>query len=232
MSFADLGWRAVAANVSDLAAMGADPRYLLIAAMLGPGLTLEDVDALAEGIAEGCRAHDVRVAGGDIVRATTTGVTIAAYGCVPALRPLLRRDTRAGDRVVAPALLGPSAARAFALIGTPAAPRSSPGAAAARTARPEARVALGTRRRRRRCRVCHRHQRRAAAGPRTPRGALTRRHRSRGGAGAAAPRRRRAPLGAHVCACDLALGGGEDFELALTGEREALTHLETPGGAL
>src|SRR3990170_4998314 len=55
MSMADLGWRAVAANVSDLAAMGAEPQYLLIATMLAPELPLAAIDALVDGIAEGCR---------------------------------------------------------------------------------------------------------------------------------------------------------------------------------
>ena len=50
MAYGDAGWRAVAANVSDLAAMGAEPQYLLIATTIGPALTIDDLDALIEGI--------------------------------------------------------------------------------------------------------------------------------------------------------------------------------------
>ncbi len=62
MAYGDVGWRAVTANVSDLAAMGAEPQYLLIAMTLGPAFTVDDLDALVEGLAESCRLHGVRVA--------------------------------------------------------------------------------------------------------------------------------------------------------------------------
>jgi len=226
MTFADLGWRAVAANVSDLAAMGADPRYLLIAAMLGPGLTLAEIDALAEGIAEGCRAHGVRVAGGDIVRAATTGLTIAAYASVPASRPLLRRDAaRAGDRVAVSGTPGAGAA-GLALVdaGRAGEPEGAPLLRAHR--RPEARVALG----------------RAAAeagvlsgidisdGLLQDLGHIA--ERSHVGIEVAAAQLPLHPAAVTLlgeqAALDLALGGGEDFELALAGDGGTLAGLDTP----
>ena len=226
MTFADLGWRAVAANVSDLAAMGADPRYVLVATLLGPGLTLADVDALAEGIAEGCRAHDVRVAGGDLVRAGTTGITIAAFGSTPPARPLLRRDAaRAGDRVAVSGTPG-AAAAGLALIdaGRATEPAAAPLLRAHR--RPQARVHLG----------------RAAAGAGVrcaidisdgllqDLGHIA----ARSGVGieVAAAQVPLHPAAVALlgtgAALDLALGGGEDFELALTGTAEALARLDTP----
>jgi len=225
MSFADLGWRAVATNVSDLAAMGADPRYLLIATMLGPGVTLDDVDALAEGIAEACREHEVRVAGGDIVRAATSGITIAAYGSTPAARPLLRRDAaKVGDRVAVSGTPGASAA-GLALIDAGRAEDPAGATLVRAHRRPMARVALG----------------RAAAhagivcgidisdGLLQDLGHIA--ERSHVGIEIAAAQLPLDPaaviLLGEQTAIDLALGGGEDFELALTGPRPTLVRLDT-----
>jgi len=230
MSMADVGWRAVAANVSDLAAMGAEPQYLLIATLLGPDAGIEDVDGLARGIADACLAMGVRVAGGDIVRAATTGLSIAAYGrVIPAGGEpprLLRRDAaRVGDRVAVSGVIG-AAAAGLALIEARRDddPRAADLVRAHR--RPVGRVALG---------------RSAAArgvgcgidcsdGLLQDLGHIA----ERSGVGieialAQVPVHPAAVelLGA-AAALDLALGGGEDFELLLTGDRDTLMALDTP----
>ena len=51
MALADVGWRCAATSLSDLAAMGAEPGPLLIAAQLGPDVTLADLDAFVDGLA-------------------------------------------------------------------------------------------------------------------------------------------------------------------------------------
>ncbi|MFA7249428.1 MAG: thiamine-phosphate kinase [Dehalococcoidia bacterium] len=230
MSMADAGWRSVAANISDLAAMGAEPQYLLIATLLGPDATLEDVDGLAQGITEACLAHGVRVAGGDIVRASSTGLSIAAFGHVPApageAPALLRRDgARAGDRVAASGYLG-AAAAGLALIeaGRGDDPRAVELVRAHR--RPLGRVALGRAATARgvRCGID------CSDGLLQDLGHVA----ERSGVGievdvAQVPLHPAAIelLGAEA-ALDLALGGGEDFELLLTGAGEALASLSTP----
>lgn len=147
MSFADVGWRAVASALSDLAAMGARPGYLLIAAELGPGLGAGDLDAFADGVAAACRAHGARVAGGNVASARATAFTAAAYGHAAADaegRPLLLRrgDARPGDLVAVSGAPGASAA-GLALIeaGRTAEDGAAPLLAAHR--RPRARLALG-----------------------------------------------------------------------------------------
>ncbi len=96
LSMYDVGWRCVAANVSDLAAMGATPQVLLVTAVLGPTMTIDDLDAFIDGLADGCRAHGVQIAGGDVVRGRSTTFSITALGAARLDRAnraiVLRRD--------------------------------------------------------------------------------------------------------------------------------------------
>ncbi len=115
MAPGDVGWRAVAANVSDLAAMGAEPEYLLVAVVLGRSLTLEQFDGFIDGLAAAALHHGVRVAGGDIVRGGETAFTIAAYGTAAvdgdgAALVMRRGGARAGDAVAVSGMPGSSAA--------------------------------------------------------------------------------------------------------------------------
>ncbi len=147
MSMEDVGWRAIATNVSDLAAMGAAPQIVLIAAVLGPAFTTEDMDHFVDGVAASCRIHDVRVAGGDIVRGGATAFAVTAFGTARLDRNdralVLRRDTaKIGDVV---AVSGTPGAAAAGLAAIEAARTDDPAAEALVRAhrRPLARVALG-----------------------------------------------------------------------------------------
>jgi thiamine-monophosphate kinase len=103
----DIGWKALAVNLSDLAAMGAEPAWALLA------LTLPDADAafverFADGFAELARAHGVALAGGD----TTQGplaVTVTALGFVPHGLALTRGGARVGDALFVTGTLGDAA---------------------------------------------------------------------------------------------------------------------------
>ncbi len=110
----DLGWKALAINVSDVAAMGGTPEYALITLALPGEFRVEDALDFYRGLAEAGRRFGVVVAGGDVVRAAQFIVTVALSG-----RPstagdgtplLLRRDgARAGDAVAVSGHLGDSA---------------------------------------------------------------------------------------------------------------------------
>ena len=133
----DIGWKALAVNLSDLAAMGAEPAWALLA------LTLPDEDAafvqrFAEGFAELARAHGVALTGGD----TTQGplaVTVTALGFVPHDLALTRSGARVGDAVFVTGTLG-DAAGALRLLRDS---ENNGVALRARLDRPEPRIAAG-----------------------------------------------------------------------------------------
>lgn len=111
----DLGWKALAENVSDIAAMGCAPTYALIGLGL-PGTTaVSDVEALYTGLRQCADEYGCQVVGGDTVRAplvilhvTLLGESLAA---APDETPLLTRSAaRPGDLLAVTGHLGGSAA--------------------------------------------------------------------------------------------------------------------------
>jgi len=111
----DLGWKSLAVNLSDAAAMGAQPRYAVVSVGLAGDLPLEAVDAFYRGMADLAARHDTLLVGGDTVRAPCLAITVtvvgetrpAAPGEAP---PLLRRAAgRPGDAVAVTGDLGASA---------------------------------------------------------------------------------------------------------------------------
>lgn len=121
--WSDLGWKSLAINVSDVAALGGAPEYALITLALPGGFLVRDVLDFYRGLAEAGRRFGVVAAGGDIVRAPQFIVTVALSGR-PALSDdgmplLLRRDAaRAGDAIAVSGHPGDSAAGLRLLTGT------------------------------------------------------------------------------------------------------------------
>lgn len=107
----DLGWKSLAVNLSDIAAMGGEPRYALLALGWPPRRELEQALELALGIQEIAREYGVAVIGGDTV-ASPAGVSISltVLGRI-APRQALRRDgARVGDDIYVTGPLGLAAA--------------------------------------------------------------------------------------------------------------------------
>lgn len=132
---ADLGWKALVSCLSDIAAMGGDPRWALVT-VAGPAGTR--IDSLYSGIAEAAEEFGCPVVGGDLSSAPALVVTVAVTGHC-AGTPVLRSGARPGDEVWATGALGGSAAglRALRAGGDPA------GGLARRHARPVPRLAEG-----------------------------------------------------------------------------------------
>lgn len=139
-----IGWKAMASNISDLAAMGAVPRYALAALSAPQGFSLARLEQVYEGLYACADEYGVAVIGGDTTRSPQyVTVTVTAVGEVEAGRALLRSGARAGDAVFVTGPLGLSAAGLDVLMRreTGAAEKWAPLVQAHR--RPRPRVAAG-----------------------------------------------------------------------------------------
>jgi thiamine-monophosphate kinase len=104
LSWRELGWRAAAVNLSDLAASGAHPEALLVTLAAPPSTAVADVVALYEGIAEA----GVPVVGGDTTSSATLVISVTALGRSP--RVPGRDGARPGDLLVISGPLGAAGA--------------------------------------------------------------------------------------------------------------------------
>ena len=76
----ELGWKALAVNLSDIAAMGGTPRYALVSLALPEDTEVDDVTALYTGMLELARECGVAIIGGDTSRAPIVAITITILG--------------------------------------------------------------------------------------------------------------------------------------------------------
>ncbi len=108
---ADVGYKALAVNLSDLAAMGAVPRFALLSLALPADLPIDAVDALVDGWLELARAERVALVGGNITRSPgPLVVDVTASGCAKRRRVLTRGGGRAGDELFVSGTIGGAAA--------------------------------------------------------------------------------------------------------------------------
>ena len=106
----DVGWRAIAANLSDLAAMGAIPLGITIGLSL-PGQTPVDwVEALYQGCDRCLSTYQSKIVGGDICRSSVISVAITAFGQVKPDRVIRRFTAQPGDAIVVTGVHGASRA--------------------------------------------------------------------------------------------------------------------------
>jgi thiamine-monophosphate kinase len=104
-----IGRKALAANLSDLAAMGATPDVFLLS--LGwPANALDEIDDLIEGLADKATGSGISLVGGDLSSAPQRLVSITAFGVLNGGRELLRSGARAGDFVYVSRPVGGAAA--------------------------------------------------------------------------------------------------------------------------
>lgn len=108
----DLGWKAAASNLADVAAMGARPTALVVAIAApasSPVTLLEGIsDGLRDGLAE--LAPGCGVVGGDLSVSATLTLTVTAFGDLEGRAPVLRSGARPGDVVAVAGVLGEAAA--------------------------------------------------------------------------------------------------------------------------
>jgi thiamine-monophosphate kinase len=108
----DLGWKAAATNLADIAAMGATPTALVVALAAPPATPVADLEALADGLREACAAlaPGVGVVGGDLSASPTLTVAVTVFGDLEGRAPVLRSGARAGDTLAVAGTLGRAAA--------------------------------------------------------------------------------------------------------------------------
>ena len=129
----DVGWKALARGLSDIAAMGGEPRFCLVSLALAPWCGARWVDGFFGGLLRLAARERTALAGGDLSHAEKVTCDIVVAGAVPRGKALRRDGARAGDAIYVSGRLGGSA------LGL----SRGRGSAWKRHLRPEPRLALG-----------------------------------------------------------------------------------------
>lgn len=108
----DLGFKAIASNVADVAAMGAKPTALVVAIALPGDTQITWLEDFAEGLNAGLTqlAPGASVVGGDLARADKVFISVTAHGDLEGLEPVLRTGAKPGDVLAVAGTLGKAAA--------------------------------------------------------------------------------------------------------------------------
>ncbi len=136
-----LGWKCLAVNLSDLAAMGAQPRYFTLSFAL-PDADEAWLAPFAAGLFAVADAHGIELIGGDTTKGPRT-ISITAMGEVSAADALRRSGAQAGDDIWVSHEIGGAALRLFECWGRTAIPEPARAHFVERMEQPQPRVALG-----------------------------------------------------------------------------------------
>jgi thiamine-monophosphate kinase len=104
----DLGWKAAASNLADVAAMGAVPTGLVVALAAPADTAVTFLEQFADGLRDGCAAMapGCGVVGGDLSVSPTLSIAVTAFGDVEGREPVLRSGARVGDIVAVSGQIG------------------------------------------------------------------------------------------------------------------------------
>ncbi|MFT3735121.1 MAG: thiamine-phosphate kinase [Rhodocyclaceae bacterium] len=138
---ADIGWKTAAVNISDMAAMTAQPRWITLALAM-PAADVDWVARFAEGFAACCAAFGVDWIGGDTTRGPLN-LCATVFGEVPAGQAVLRGGGSAGDDIWISGWPGLAALGLQTLLGQRELPGEAREQCLAALHRPQPRVALG-----------------------------------------------------------------------------------------
>jgi thiamine-monophosphate kinase len=138
----DLGWKAIASNISDVAAMGGDPAVALITLGLPPDTLVANVQDLYAGMMDICSEFGAQIIGGDMVRSPVAFITVALTG-VASGTPMIRTAAEPGHLVAVTGPVGGSAGGLRQLLGGCAAQYSNQSELVIQHRRPYPHVAAG-----------------------------------------------------------------------------------------
>lgn len=114
----DLGWKALAVNLSDIAAMGGLPRYALVSLSLPGHIEVDNIEKMYSGMLEMARQFGVAVIGGNITSAPIIAISITVLGYIKKGHHLLTRSSaQPGDKIAVTNYLGTSVAGLRMLAG-------------------------------------------------------------------------------------------------------------------
>ena len=141
---AAIGHRALAVNLSDLAAMGAAPRLCLLSLALPASFPIADFDAMIGGLAALAARHQIHVAGGNLTKSPgPLVIDITVIGTAKRRQVLTRGGARAGDELYVTGSLGAAAAGLGMLKAGGMAAGNDGNSCAARYLYPEPRLRMG-----------------------------------------------------------------------------------------
>ena len=106
----ELGWKSLAINLSDIAAMGGIPRYALVALALPIDTQVEAVSQLYQGMIDISQQFKVAIVGGNISRSPVISITITVLGKSPDNKILRRATARPGDTIAITGYTGSASA--------------------------------------------------------------------------------------------------------------------------
>jgi thiamine-monophosphate kinase len=109
-SWPEIGWKALAVNLSDIAAMGGLPRYALVSLALPPDTEVEGITSLYTGLLELAQKYGVTIVGGDISHAPMMIINITVLGSNPQEKLLTRSSAKPGELIAVTGHLGAAAA--------------------------------------------------------------------------------------------------------------------------
>jgi len=110
INWEELGWKALAVNLSDIAAMGGIPKYALLALALPGELDVEDITKFINGMIHLARKLGVAIVGGNVATAPNVVITVTIIGCSEGEAILKRSTASPGDQIAVTGYLGLSAA--------------------------------------------------------------------------------------------------------------------------
>jgi thiamine-monophosphate kinase len=143
----DLGWKAAASNLADVAAMGAVPSALVVALAAPSDTPVAVLEGISDGLREACEllAPGCGVVGGDLSVSPTLTIAVTAFGDLEGRSPITRDGARAGDVVAVSGELGASAAALRLLFERAVDAAGAPDAALAAALRGETAAQLAPR---------------------------------------------------------------------------------------
>ncbi|MFW1925225.1 thiamine-phosphate kinase [Acinetobacter ursingii] len=103
-----VGWKSVAVNLSDIAAMGAKPHSILLALSL-PNIDHDWLQGFSQGLFDCCDRFGVALIGGDTTQSAHLTITVTALGYIESGRAICRSGARAGDYIVVSGQVGDAA---------------------------------------------------------------------------------------------------------------------------